>query len=62
MFRKKTNENYTNNIEQVSATLVLQSYVAYNMSCSFTPYKLNVVVRRSVFNDDKIKVMLLEIR
>lgn len=61
MFRKKTNEN-TNNIEQVSATLVLQSYVAYNMSCSFTPYKLNVVVRRSVFNDDKIKVMLLEIR
>lgn len=61
MFRKKTNEN-TNNIEQVSATLVLQSYVAYNMSCLFNPYKLDVVVRRSVFNDDKIKVMLLEIR
>lgn len=61
MFRKKTNEN-TNNIEQVSATLVLQSYVAYNMSCLFNPYKPDVVVRRSVFNDDKIKVMLLEIR
>lgn len=62
MFRKKTNENYTNNIEQVSATLVLQSYVAYNMSCLFNPYKPDVVVRRSVFNDDEIKVILLEIR